>query len=74
MAKIQVKVTNKFGIFEGFVNLAANTTEQEAMQTLQAVRDSINTINMLSIEHEDNSATIFPESVLRDSVINLKIA
>lgn len=74
MAKIQVKVTNKFGIFEGFVNLAANTTEQEAMETLQAVRDSINTINMLSIEHEDNSATIFPESVLRESVINLKIA
>lgn len=74
MAKIKVKITNKFGVFEGFVELAANTTDQEALETLQAIRDSINTINMLSIEHEDDSATVFPVSVLRESVINLKIA
>lgn len=72
MAKIQVKVTNRFGVFEGFVNLAANTSEKEAYETLQSIRDSINTINMLSIENDDGSATIFPETILRHSVLNLK--
>lgn len=64
---------NKFGNFEGLVTLAANTSNEGAMQTLQAIRDSINTINTLSIENDDGGATIFPETVLRDSVITLKV-
>lgn len=73
MRRIQVKVTNQYGIFEGVIELVGNTTEKEAKETLQAIRDSINTISMLSIEHEDGSATVFPEGVLRQSVVNLKM-
>lgn len=73
MSHIQVKVTNKFGVFDGFVSLAANSTKEETLKTLQNIISSINTINMLSIEHSDGSATVFSENVLRESVLSLKI-
>lgn len=74
MNKIQVKVTNQYGVFEGFLNLPANTTEAEARETIQAIRDGINLINTLTIEDDTGAATVFPETVLRNSVISLKIS
>lgn len=73
MSHIQVKVSNKFGIFEGSVNLAANASSEDGLKTVQSIINSINTINMLSIEHSDGSATVFSENVLRESVLTLKL-
>ena len=74
MHKIQVKVTNQYGVFEGFLNLPANTAEAEAREATLAIVDGINTINWLSIEDSSGYAIVFPEQVLRNSVISLKIA
>lgn len=73
MPKLQVKVINKFGTFDGAVVLEDNTTPEKANETMLSLIGGVNTINSLSLETADGSATVFPETVLRESVFNIKV-
>lgn len=72
MSHIQVEVINKLGTFQGFITLAANATMTDATDTLKTLIGGINSIQTLSIENTDGTATVFPEGVLRESVIRAK--
>lgn len=72
MSRVQIKVTNSLGTFEGFIALAANSTLEDASDTMKALIGGINTIQFLSIEDGNGTATVFPENVLRESVISAK--
>ena len=72
MAHLQVKVTNSFGTFEGKVTLAANSDSSAASQLMRDLITGINSMDMLSIEGEDGEATVFGETVLKESVITVK--
>lgn len=71
MSHITVKVVNKLGAFEGKIKLAANATKEDADTMMRGLIGGINTINALSLEHDDGSATVFGESTLRESVITV---
>jgi len=71
MAHVKVKVVNKFGSFEGKITLAANGTRADADKVVLNLINGINTIKTLSLEDDDGSATVFGESVLRESIINV---
>lgn len=73
MAHVQVKVTNRFGTFEGKITLAANSEDGAAEKLMREMIGGVNTMKMLSIE-SDGEATVFGESVLRESVITVKVA
>lgn len=72
MSHISVKVVNRLGSFEGHIMLAANATEEDADAMMRGLIGGINTINALSLEHDDGSATVFGEATLRESVITVK--
>lgn len=71
MAHLQVKVTNRFGTFEGKITMAANAPEGDEARVLREVIGGINSMEMLSIENE-GEATVFGKEVLRQSVISVK--
>lgn len=71
MAHVMVKVTNRFGSFEGKITSAANGTKADADTVVLNLISRINTIKTLSLENDDGSATVFGESVLRESIINV---
>jgi hypothetical protein len=72
MAHIQVEVVNKLGTFQGFITLAANATMEDATSTLKQLINGINSIESMSIESTDGTATVFPQTVLRESVVRAK--
>lgn len=72
MAHLQVKVTNSFGTFEGKVTLAANSDSAAASQLMRDLITGINSMDMLSIEGADGEATVFGETVIKESVITVK--
>lgn len=72
MAHLQVKVTNSFGIVEGKITLAANSDLAAAEKVMRDMIGGINSIKLLSIEGDNGEATVFGETVLRESVITIK--
>ena len=73
MANLSVTVSNSIGVFVGKIVLAANTDEQGAADVMKEIIGSINTMKHLAIEHDDGSATVFGETVLKTSIIKLAI-
>lgn len=71
MAHVSVKVVHSLGTFEGKITLAANATKADAESVMRNIIGGINTIKTLSLESDDGSATVFGESVLRESVITV---
>lgn len=72
MAHLQVKVTNSFGTFEGKITLAANSDLASADKLMRELITGINAMDMLSLEGENGEATVFGETVLKESVITVK--
>ena len=72
MAHLQVKVTNAFGTFEGKITLAANSDLAAAEKVMRELIGGINTVKLLSIEGLDGEATVFGESLLKESVVTIK--
>jgi len=72
MAHLQVKVTNSFGTFEGKIALAANSDLASADKLMRELISGINAMDMLSIEGENGEATVFGETVIKESVITVK--
>ena len=72
MSHVSVRVVNKLGSFEGYIKLAANAPTEDVESMVRSLIGGINSINTLSLEHDDGSATVFGEAVLRESVITAK--
>ena len=71
MAHVKVKVVNKFGTFEGKITLAANGTKADADKVVLNLINGINTIKTLSLEGDNDTATVFGEAVLRESILTI---
>ena len=72
MAKLEVKVLNTLGVFEGVVTLPADSTMEDAVSMMKNLIGGINEINSISIEDEKGSATVFSREILNISVVQVK--
>jgi hypothetical protein len=74
MANLNVTVINSIGNFSGKIVLASNTDTDGAYNVMKEIIGSINTMKHLAIEHDDGSATVFGEAVLKSSIVTVSVA
>lgn len=71
MAYLHITVDTPNKSYTGIITMAANSTLDDAKESMKTLIGGINSVESLSIENE-GAATIFSKTLLAESVITVK--
>lgn len=71
--KILVNAITSLGSFKGFMEYNGELTHEEAVELVDTLGQNINSLDRLTVRHEDSTETIFNKTVLANAIVQFKI-